>query len=103
ARRRPGPIYTIVPYTTLFRSIRKNLNRAMIQRVSLVILAGLLMPSAALAQSGITNQNLFDTEPFLPDLYARRVASFEQEPVVTRSEEHTSELQSRENLVCRLL
>src|SRR5690606_37858669 len=26
-----------------------------------------------------------------------------EEPVISRSEEHTSELQSRENLVCRLL
>src|SRR5690606_41948242 len=32
----------------------------------------------------------------------RRIKSFDQQPAF-RSEEHTSELQSRENLVCRLL
>src|SRR5690606_41927395 len=33
----------------------------------------------------------------------RRVASRKGDPNQVRSEEHTSELQSRENLVCRLL
>src|SRR5690606_39410449 len=32
-----------------------------------------------------------------------RTLSFQRDGVVIRSEEHTSELQSRENLVCRLL
>src|SRR5690606_41379577 len=36
------------------------------------------------------------TRPLLPDLANRRTPG-------SRSEEHTSELQSRENLVCRLL
>ncbi len=40
-------------------------------------------PSAVYAQSEVTNQRLFDIEPFLPELYARRVAQFEKEPVVT--------------------
>src|SRR5690606_39824847 len=38
--------------------------------------------------------------PFMTTLF---VALFITMPVVLRSEEHTSELQSRENLVCRLL
>src|SRR5690606_19038499 len=37
----------------------------------------------------------------LPPLFMSPLS--EQEFIVTRSEEHTSELQSRENLVCRLL
>src|SRR5690606_40368003 len=37
--------------------------------------------------------------PTMPDPAPLRVASYN----VSRSEEHTSELQSRENLVCRLL
>src|SRR3712207_9593357 len=37
----------------------------------------------------------------LADLFARSVT--EEEHVVPRSEEHTSELQSRQYLVCRLL
>src|SRR5690606_39720451 len=32
-----------------------------------------------------------------------RACEYEQQFIVCRSEEHTSELQSRENLVCRLL
>jgi lysophospholipase L1-like esterase len=36
-------------------------------------------------QSPITNQRLFDTIPFLPDHYARRVAQFESESVVSGS------------------
>src|SRR6266511_3008745 len=37
-----------------------------------------------------------------PPILVRSVSSFAN-PCITRSEEHTSELQSRENLVCRLL
>ena len=48
--------------------------------VCLVLLG---LPSIAHAQSEVTNQRLFDITPFLPELYARRVAQFEQEPVVT--------------------
>src|SRR5256886_13333504 len=33
----------------------------------------------------------------------RRIGSVEEHPTVERSEEHTSELQSQSNLVCRLL
>lgn len=42
----------------------------------------LFLPLTAHAQSEVTNQRLFDLTPFLPELYARRVAQFEQEPVV---------------------
>src|SRR5690606_41720057 len=43
-----------------------------------------------------------------PDVYRRALVRLRDDPscagaLVTRSEEHTSELQSRENLVCRLL
>src|SRR5690606_41004756 len=37
------------------------------------------------------------------DQVQSRVDEFRGKPSVVRSEEHTSELQSRENLVCRLL
>src|SRR5690606_41805610 len=42
-----------------------------------------------------------DKQQFMDDLVTKIEAIFSQEPV-DRSEEHTSELQSRENLVCRL-
>jgi len=41
----------------------------------------LFLPSVIQAQSELTNQRLFDTDPFLPDHYAERVQQFENEPV----------------------
>ena len=35
------------------------------------------------AQPELTNQNLFDLEPFRPEHYTQRVAQFEEEPVTT--------------------
>ena len=50
------------------------------------VLANLLilfiLPQAALAQP-VTNQRLYDTIPFIPEHFPRRVAQFEKEPVVT--------------------
>src|SRR5690349_22219389 len=80
-RRRP-PRSTLFPYTTLFRSSR-----------------------------GFGNySDLFD-EPDLPGILVRTVVWVVAVVAVTmvlslgmaRSEEHTSELQSRRDLVCRLL
>lgn len=42
-----------------------------------------LFPLLIHAQSTVTNQRLFDTIPFVPDHYPRRIAQFEKEPVVT--------------------
>src|SRR2546422_7719402 len=70
---RRPPRSTLFPYTTLFRSPLAGATR----------LEG--RPASA-------------TEPFNT---ARRVSAFS--PPATRSEEHTSELQSRLHLVCRLL
>src|SRR2546422_4664912 len=77
--RRP-PRSTLFPYTTLFRS--------RIDSAALFRAAG--RPDKGDAQAG-PNIEAFDTE-----LRA-------QESNITRSEEHTSELQSRLHLVCRLL
>src|SRR5690606_41779909 len=83
--RRPPPS-TLFPYTTLFRSL---------QRV------GLPDPRPAVPPRHRTG---LDVLPQLPrrdgDVVVRRAA---RAPRRARSEEHTSELQSRENLVCRLL
>src|SRR5688572_32495005 len=73
--RRP-PRSTLFPYTTLFRSMRHATSRE--QPVRLVP-GDLLKPG-----------------PGLPRITTRF-------PVPPRSEEHTSELQSQSNLVCRLL
>src|SRR5256884_7105759 len=79
--RRP-PRSTLFPYTTLFRSSAHGGDSQFIAESSL--LAG-LAPGAAF--------------PFI-DTTPHKIA---QAHIAIRSEEHTSELQSRLHLVCRLL
>src|SRR2546422_6505746 len=78
--RRP-PRSTLFPYTTLFRSV--------------VDLAGRRLPQAMLHHFNLSDPER--RELFLPIGLHIMAASKE------RSEEHTSELQSRLHLVCRLL
>src|SRR2546422_11355664 len=78
--RRP-PRSTLFPYTTLFRS-RLETDRGAVAGASVVVLS-YLFPSQAQA---------------LEDSVAAQAAAGPG-----RSEEHTSELQSRLHLVCRLL
>src|SRR5690606_42158479 len=86
---RPPTCSTLFPYTTLFRSCS----------------ARVAAPSAFRPQVSISGNPLGRGRPnrtatgraFLPTPASRRGLP------ASRSEEHTSELQSRENLVCRLL
>src|SRR5256886_10480914 len=82
--RRP-PRSTLFPYTTLFRSP--------ITRFTRTSLRGLM---------GIVSQEtiLLNDTVLANVSYGRSDFTLEQ---VQRSEEHTSELQSQSNLVCRLL
>src|SRR2546430_5612548 len=82
--RRP-PRSTLFPYTTLFRSPIQP---------TVIVFEGhrgqdikCNFPCCVLPSSGFSF------------VWAKHIAS----PVKTRSEEHTSELQSQSNLVCRLL
>src|SRR3989442_11397587 len=79
--RRP-PRSTLFPYTTLFRSALMSLGLALV-----VLLAGRSIVKALLAA--------------LVGLWIASEAFTMERPA--RSEEHTSELQSRPHLVCRLL
>src|SRR5256886_8938241 len=74
--RRP-PRSTLFPYTTLFRSYVKTFHRGFWEREE------------------ITRVTIPSSPPATPDRIARGRD--------VRSEEHTSELQSQSNLVCRLL
>src|SRR5690606_41872731 len=76
--RRP-PISALFPYTTLFRS---------------GLASGLLGIGGGIIKVPVMN---------LAMKVPMRVAVATSNFMVGRSEEHTSELQSRENLVCRLL
>src|SRR3989442_11629430 len=84
--RRP-PRSTLFPYTTLFRSRRRSVPR----RRSASTRRPACAPAHAAARLA---------RALLPSAPATRLA--ERAPV-GRSEEHTSELQSRPHLVCRLL
>src|SRR3712207_6990331 len=90
--RRP-PRSTLFPYTTLFRSYFAEM-----ARIGAALGADPLPRSRAEAQAQIQA-----TRPSLrQDARVREVASLLlTQPA--RSEEHTSELQSRQYLVCRLL
>src|SRR2546430_8253134 len=84
--RRP-PRSTLFPYTTLFRS------RADLERLRGAGAAGARSPEAAATGScDSVAEEIYD---FLME----RLRAYYLE----RSEEHTSELQSQSNLVCRLL
>src|SRR2546430_13215814 len=75
--RRP-PRSTLFPYTTLFRSVIKvGLGPVLIDAMKRGFVSGIAMNGAALIH--------------------------DFEIALARSEEHTSELQSQSNLVCRLL
>src|SRR5260370_3790279 len=87
--RRP-PRSTLFPYTTLFRSENVHLVRSLLDEVfgseSFISLITFRKTSGTGSFAGRTRE-LSSTNDFL----------------VWRSEEHTSELQSHLNLVCRLL
>src|SRR5687768_17739805 len=91
--RRP-PRSTLFPYTTLFRSVMiRTLNTLLI----IIFVAG----GVALAQQDDVVQittELVQTGVTFLDKQGRLVDGLKK-----RSEEHTSELQSRLHLVCRLL
>src|SRR2546430_5630829 len=92
--RRP-PRSTLFPYTTLFRSRRQT---------------GISQGEAALARGqaamkakdyAAAHEEFRTAVVYLPDAVVSGKAH--DEAVEGRSEEHTSELQSQSNLVCRLL
>src|SRR2546430_13122947 len=83
--RRP-PRSTLFPYTTLFRSL----------------VLGIALPLAAVVFTFSMLQSFFQDAP--EEDYFRIMGRFGITlAILSRSEEHTSELQSQSNLVCRLL
>src|SRR3712207_7132056 len=84
--RRP-PRSTLFPYTTLFRSVRQDPRRWMFPNVDLTF---------HLHRQPVAGPVGFETEVTFGATGQGLTRS-------VRSEEHTSELQSRQYLVCRLL
>src|SRR5437867_8364413 len=92
--RRP-PRSTLFPYTTLFRSMR--------MLIALVLALSLLAPSMMAASEPVTfAYSQIGLLAHLPWSVALGQKYFEEQGL-ERSEEHTSELQSPYDLVCRLL
>src|SRR5690242_20922504 len=84
--RRP-PRSTLFPYTTLFRSFFAGMRLGMTG-----VLLGVLLAELYVSTAGIGYFTTLFTQNFDPTKL-----------LGLRSEEHTSELQSHVNLVCRLL
>src|SRR5690606_41390510 len=93
----PPPTPTLFPYTTLFRSSTASAQITLRTRIGRQLLLASRQAKLAIVMSVI------DNGPGVPAALHDKIFH----PLVTgrasRSEEHTSELQSRENLVCRLL
>src|SRR5690606_40773157 len=87
---------TLVPYTTLFRSDARRAGRD----DHLPLVGEAPRARARRGRRRLPHQALYRRRARLAH---RRAAALARRRVLERSEEHTSELQSRENLVCRLL
>src|SRR5690606_41382080 len=88
---RVPPSSPLFPYTTLFRSRASSVTTPSSSGEPSV-------PTTRSGQSVIRRPTREGSDPSFTT-----VAVATGSPAATRSEEHTSELQSRENLVCRLL
>src|SRR2546427_6541767 len=93
--RRP-PRSTLFPYTTLFRSV-----------IGLDATTGALRWRTYIVPPGFDGGPVWSTpaaDPATGMIYAGSGNAYHRPAApTTRSEEHTSELQSQSNLVCRLL
>src|SRR5437870_6918437 len=85
---RPPPTSTLFPYTTLFRSVSNQLGHT-----------GTTYPQARMS----VLYDLLNRIGLDGRLESSRLGEVELAIESDRSEEHTSELQSRGHLVCRLL
>src|SRR5690349_24262822 len=82
--RRP-PRSTLFPYTTLFRSVGREIQERD-------------------AQMDVRfNKDVYTPRPSDAKSLAKKIGPYPPTWRIHRSEEHTSELQSRRDLVCRLL
>src|SRR5690606_39464104 len=88
---RPPPISTLFPYTTLFRS------RTSTPGLGLVLWMKAVYGDKAADAWAKLKDRVLTVTPGWSEAYGLFTKG------EARSEEHTSELQSRENLVCRLL
>src|SRR5207244_11259005 len=98
----PPPCSTLFPYTTLFRSLRARRRQYPPGKRASVDRDGAKAPRAGTLQAAawrIWRERCAGASPSMsPPKPSRNLC-----PISVRSEEHTSELQSPDHLVCRLL
>src|SRR5207249_5708042 len=95
-RPRPPPRSTLFPYTTLFRSGRNLL-------VAFMPWEGHNYEDAIIVSEKLVKQDLLTSIHIEEYEVDARDTKLGAEEITRRSEEHTSELQSRFDLVCRRL
>src|SRR5688572_30921188 len=93
--RRP-PRSTLFPYTTLFRSHSHRVEALYARVPGLIVVA----PSTPFDAKGLLKTSIRCDDPVI---FLESELMLNDRGEVPRSEEHTSELQSQSNLVCRLL
>src|SRR5690606_42156426 len=100
---RPPPHRSPVPYTALFRSVGTT-PKVAYPKPSIGLDAE--RSAQAVRDGWLSGQPitipLVESHPATTREELDRLVEELAKPAVSRSEEHTSELQSRENLVCRL-
>src|SRR5688572_31082188 len=100
--RRP-PRSTLFPYTTLFRSGVSSGSFTMVVTLNVVGQYGIRVNNPGGGQSNTFNFNVQAATPTINSVSPSSPTRSDSNQNVQRSEEHTSELQSQSNLVCRLL
>src|SRR5690606_41915532 len=102
-RHRPSPRSTLFPYTTLFRSITGV--EIIVDDTPEAIILSCFDPVrreiAKLALHQLVSDGRIHPAR-IEEVVEKVTKQLDEEIIETRSEEHTSELQSRENIVCRL-
>src|SRR5699024_12349033 len=98
--RAPLRVSSLSPYTTLFRSATSRRKTLWVWVVVVTLFVSAVWVAVSTIHSSFQPLSVIK-EPF-PD-EANRPEASEHDRGAVRSEEHTSELQSRFDLVCRLL
>src|SRR2546427_13302402 len=100
--RRP-PRSTLFPYTTLFRSMWNPIMPLLAENHTVIVPDLRGAGGSSKPESGYDKKNMaVDIHALVSSLGFKQASVVGHDIGLMRSEEHTSELQSQSNLVCRL-
>src|SRR5438034_11625948 len=97
----PPPLSTLFPYTTLFRSLQHPVASHAVEEATERAACGVILPRISHQHHKDILDNLLGRPRASGHAQGKAVERRLMAPI--RSEEHTSELQSHSDLVCRLL